>query len=76
MAHSTRLRRILVSGTALTALVSLAGGASAQTVPQPQDTKEAATPLMLVLALLAASILVQLLPLLVLRKTPTPGAVA
>ena len=44
MAHSTRLRRILVSGTALTALVSLAGGASAQTVPQPQDTREAATP--------------------------------
>ena len=44
MAHSTRLRRILVSGTALTALAALAGTASAQTVPQPQDTKEAATP--------------------------------
>jgi iron complex outermembrane receptor protein len=44
MARWMHLRRILVSGTALTALAGMAGAASAQTTPQPQDTKEAATP--------------------------------
>jgi iron complex outermembrane receptor protein len=45
MAHWTRLRRILVSGTALTALSCIAGAAAAQTTPPNQDTtKEAATP--------------------------------
>jgi iron complex outermembrane receptor protein len=45
MANWTRLRRMLVSGTALTALGCIAGAASAQTNPPAQDTtKEAATP--------------------------------
>src|SRR3954454_19121069 len=45
MANCTRLRRMLVSGTALTALGCIAGAASAQTNPPAQDTtKEAATP--------------------------------
>jgi iron complex outermembrane receptor protein len=45
MADWTRLRRMLVSGTALTALGCIAGAASAQTTPPTQDTtKEAATP--------------------------------
>jgi len=44
MADWTRLRRMLVSGTALTAL-GIAGAASAQTTPPGQDTtKEAPTP--------------------------------
>ena len=45
MANWTRLRRMLVSGTALTALGCIAGAAGAQTNPPAQDTtKEAATP--------------------------------
>jgi iron complex outermembrane receptor protein len=44
MANKTPLRQILVSGTALTAIVLMAGSASAQTVPSKDTTQEAATP--------------------------------
>jgi iron complex outermembrane receptor protein len=44
MANSMRLRRMLVSGTALTAIALLAGAAGAQTVPTQDTTKPAATP--------------------------------